>query len=124
MGFIDSVTSVLPTDGAFVQIQGGVMKGYCRNNNTQTATGTTIAITQNTWYSVTVEVVSTSLVTFTLYSEAGAVLWTDNVTTNIPSTTGRETGFGASVYESTTSAAAEILWLDYMSLEINRSLVR
>jgi hypothetical protein len=124
MGFIDSSTNTAPTDGCYVQIQSGVMTAICRNNNTQTASGTTTTITQNTWYSVVIEVISTSLVRFTLYSEAGASLWTQDITTNIPSATGRETGFGANVFETTTDAAAQILWLDYMLLEINRTLVR
>ena len=124
LGFFDSGTSALPTDAAFIQIQGGVLQGICRNNNTPTATGTTFTVTQNTWYSATIEVISTLLVRFTVFSESGTQLWTSDVTTNIPTAAGRETGFGAMVYETTTDAPADILHLDYLKFEINRTLVR
>lgn len=124
MGFQDSFTSTEPTDGVYLRIQGGVLRGRTRNNGVESNTATTFTVTQNTWYSCEITVNSTSLVTFVVRNEAGTILWTDTLTTNIPTAVGREIGFGVIAYETTTDAAADIMWLDYLLFEINRVLIR
>ena len=126
MGFFDSrAIQTAPTDGVWAEIVGGVLTGKCKNNSGPTNTGTTYTLTGSTWYTLTIELNSdASLATFTIYSEAGNQLWQQSVNANIPTATGRETGFGIIAGETTTSAAAVICYIDYMSLEITRTITR
>lgn len=124
MGFQDSLTSVAPTDGAYIQIQGGVLRGFCRNNTVESITASSFTVVQNTWYAAIIQVISTSLVRFSVLAENGQPLWTAELTTNIPTASGRETGFGTLVWETTTDAPADIEWLDYLLFDVDRSIVR
>jgi hypothetical protein len=127
MGFMDSqAIQTAPTDGAWAEVVGGVAKGWCKNNAGPTGTSTTYSLSQNTWYKLVIEVnADATLVTFTLYEcSSGNQLWQASVNANIPTASGRETGFGVIAGETSTDAAADICWVDYISLEINRSLTR
>jgi hypothetical protein len=129
LGFIDSTSATIPVDGAFFDIVGNgttlTATGKCRNNNTETATGTTFAPALNTWYTAIIEVNSAAnSVNFSIFAENGTNLFTSNVTTNIPTAAGRETGAGVYVGESTTDAAAGIIRLDYLRIESGKTLVR
>lgn len=130
MGFDDSTNQTDPVDGVFVKLIGNgtngyTVTGYARNNNAQTATGSTFTAVANTWYTLIVELnADATVATFTLETDAGATVWTDTVGSNIPKTAGRETAFQIIVFESTTDAAADIVWVDYCRVEINRMLTR
>ena len=130
MGFDDSTSTTDPTDGVFVKLIGNgtngyTVTGYARSNNAQTATASTFTAVANTWYTLIIELnAAATVATFTLETDAGATAWTDTVSANIPKTAGRETGFQILVFESTTDAAADILWVDYCRVEIGRVLVR
>lgn len=126
MGWQDTIVVTNPVDCVCLEITGaGVIGGICRSNNSETATATTFSLTQDAWYSGEIIInADATLVTFTVYSEAGAVVWTNTVATNIPKGAGRETGFGVIATQSTTDAAGAIIQIDYIGLEINRSLVR
>jgi hypothetical protein len=79
----------------------------------------------NTWYTGIIEVnAAGTLVTFSLVNDAETVLWTDTVNANIPTAAGRETGFGVIAGETSVDAAADIIHLDYLRMEINRTLTR
>ena len=65
-----------------------------------------------------------TLVTYTIYNEAGVQQWTDTVATNIPTGAGRDTSPCLIVAEGTTDAAADILRLDYVRWGTTRTLVR
>jgi hypothetical protein len=54
-------------------------------------------------------------VTFALYDDSGALLWTDTLSTNIPTASGRETGAGIIGTNSGTSAT-DLYHLDYMAI--------
>jgi hypothetical protein len=126
MGFIDNISSSAPVDGAFLfWTQGTGIVGAARSNNTQTQTASSFTPTNLTWYTAIIEVNSSAtLVDFSIFNDAGTLLWTDTVGANIPTASGRETGFGALVTESSVDAGADILILDYMRMEINRTLTR
>jgi hypothetical protein len=127
IGFHDSTSSTAPVDGAYLQYDGatGLMSAICRSNNTQTVAGSTFALAANTWYTCIIEAnANATSINFKIYSEAGILLWQENVATNIPTAAGRETGAGVIATESTNDAAADILDLDYLRIEINRTLTR
>lgn len=128
MGFFDSTTNVAPTDAAcFVITANGstiTMIGRTRANNTATDTVVTFNPSINTWYTGIIEVNSNaSSVNFSIFNESGTNVYSQNLA-NLPTAAGRETGAGVAAYESTTDAAADILHLDYLRIELNRTLTR
>jgi len=129
IGFQDSASATAPFDGVYFNIVGNgttlTATGSCRNNNTETATASTFAPANNTWYTCVIELNSNAtLATFTIFNESGTQQFNDTVATNIPTASGRETGAGVYIGESTTDAVAGIIRLDYMRIECSRTLVR
>jgi hypothetical protein len=129
LGFIDATSATAPVDGVYIDIVGNgttlTATGRARQNNVETATTETFAVANNTWYTCIVELNSdATAATFTIFNESGVLQWQSSVTSNVPKAVGRETGAGIYVGESTTDAAAGIIRLDYMRLEIGRALIR
>jgi hypothetical protein len=128
-GFHDCTTSVDAVDGAYLEIAqvGGVdgtVVGKCASNSVRSTTASSYLLTTNTWYRLRIAVDATAaLVTFTLLSEAGITLWTDTLSTNIPTAAGRETGHGIAATNSGTTAVA-LVDLDYLDMHISRTLTR
>lgn len=124
MGFFDTSTVAEPVDGCYFNINSsntGVfdLTGICRSNNIQSNTTTYIPITNLQWYTGIIEVNPTaSQVKFSLYNLINELVWNDSITTNIPNTVGRETGFGIIANQNSTDAAADIVQLDYMKLQL------
>jgi len=128
-GFHDSASSSDAVDGAYIemaQVGGvdGVIVGKTASNSTRSTTGTNYTLVTNTWYKLRIVVNSNaSRVDFYLYSEAGALLWTDNLTTNIPTAAGRETGNGIVATNSGTTALT-LVDLDSIIVILPRTLTR
>jgi hypothetical protein len=128
-GFLDTFTSADATDGCYIEMAqvggvNGVIVGKTASNSVRSTTATNLTLVTNTWYRLRVAVnAAANLVTFTCFSEAGAVLWTDTLAANIPTAAGRETGHGI-VATNSAGGYNEELTLDYMSLTIARALVR
>jgi len=130
LGWSDTAAAnTLPVDGVWFNISGTgaaiTLKGAASSNSGRTYTGSTYAPTTATWYRGTIGVnTAGTLVTYTIYNEAGASQWTDTVATNIPTGAGRDTSPCIIVAESTTDAAANILVMDYVNWGSTRTLVR
>lgn len=124
-GFGDNFSAAAaPVDGVWIDIAVLTLSGKTRNNSVESTTGTTYLLTAGTWYRARIVVNATATrVDFTLYSMAGAVLWTNFLTTNIPTTTGRETSHGLHSYK-TAVTATNLIDLDFMSLRMPKLLVR
>ena len=127
LGFQDSFAVAAPTDGAFVKIPStGALIGQTSAASVTSSTATIATVSIGTWYRALIEVNATATsVTFSLYSEAGALLGSASLTTNIPTVAGQETG----VITTTTLAiaagsAVDLLSLDYVGVAIDRTLVR
>jgi hypothetical protein len=124
VGFLDTTTSADPTDGAWINIAGTTLSGKTANNTSISTTGTTYTVSTDTWYRVKVVVNSAaSRVDFFAYTAAGAELWTNNLTTNIPTAAGRETGSGTIATNSGTSTVDVIQW-DFLLQYWTKDLVR
>lgn len=124
IGFHDTATNADATDGVYVEIDGsGVATGKTASNSSRSSTGTTTTLAASTWYRLRIVVNSTSLVTYTIYDEAGSVVWTDTLTTNIPSSAGRQTGCGTIATNSGTTAL-DLLELDSMAVTWSTDRVR
>jgi len=124
IGLHDSSSQLEPTDGVYFKITGATVEAKTAANGSYTTGGTTYDVSDNTWYhaNITLNADATSA-TLILYSEAGAVLLTQTITTNIPTTSTYYTGAGF-VATSTGTSARNIYYLDYMRLENDRELTR
>ncbi len=124
LGFIDSGAAAESVDGVYIGIDSsGVITGKTSSNSSRSSTGTTYTASASTWYRIRITINSSSSVTFTLYNDAGTVLWTDTLTTNIPTSSGRDTGVGALAYNSGTTAVT-MIHLDYMALSYGTDRTR
>lgn len=107
------------TDGAYFRIEGGVATGKTANNGTRTSTGTTQALTLNTWYHLKIVVgASEADVTFYIYTDDGTEVWSDSVTTNIPTAAGRETGHQF-IATSSNTTAEDLVDVDFLGTLMN-----
>ena len=125
-GFHDSVSVTAPVDGVYIYMDPatGIITGRTMSNSASSVTGTGYQLVTNTWYRLRIATnVDASRVDFYCYDEAGAELWTDNITTNIPTAAGREVGHGIVATNSGTTAVA-LCDIDYLSIEFARVLVR
>lgn len=124
-GFQDSATATLPTDGCYFYIANNNLTTACRSNNVQTNGTGSYQITDGQWNDGWIRVNSSATyVNFTLYSQTGAPVFSNNVSTNIPNATGRQAGFMMKSIETTTDAAANIACIDFVSIAINRRTTR
>ena len=119
MGFSDSSTAADPTDGCWLKSSDLVVTGYCKNNAGPTATGTTYTLSAGTWYIGEVEMnAGATQATFRIKNAGGSsTLWTDTVSSNIPTTSARAFGARLASWQSTTSAAAILVYWDYVKIE-------
>ena len=124
MGFLDAISVSAPTDGVWIDINAATVAGKTANNTTTSTTSSTYTASATTWYRATIVINSAaSSVTFTLYDAAGSSLWTDTLTTNIPTGAGRFVGFEFQSWK-TTAGAGTLAELDYIKLYTPRTLTR
>lgn len=124
LGFLDATSVTAPVDGVLVTIPAtGVMVGQAITNSSVTTTATNYTVSINTWYRVKIVVApGGASATFYLFSDAGALLWTDTAT-GLPTGAGRQTGAGAIASES-AGATAALMVIDYMSVSYNSDRAR
>ena len=114
-GFIDSITAE-STDGAFFRYTHGTNSGrfqaVTRNNGVETATDTGITVAANTRYDfeITVNAAGTSVE----FKINGSVVATN--TANIPTASGRETGYGVMALRSVGTAAFNCYDCDFIEV--------
>ena len=127
MGFLDATTYADAVDGAYFELPAGSLAivGKTASNSTRSTTGTSYTLTVSTWYRARLEVNSSATqVNFYVYDSNGTQLWTNNLTTNIPTGSGRNTGAGVIATNSGTTATL-LAYFDYMAVGvINRNLTR
>jgi hypothetical protein len=117
MGFHDSNNGTEATDGVYINIAGTTLSGKVATNpSTKVVTGTTFTISGSTWYRAKIVVNSDlSGASYALYNDSGTVLWSDTLTTTVPSTAGHETGSGVTV-QTSNSTLTHLFNMDYMSM--------
>ena len=123
-GFHDATSSADAVDGCYFEMAAsGAVIGKTANNSTRSSTATIATLSTATWYHGRVTVNSdATLVTFELFSDAGALLGSATLSANIPGST-RLLGFG---YIATESAGAtqDLVRVDYMRVGLRRKLLR
>ena len=126
MGFTDTTNSSDATDGVYVEIPAGSLGlvGKTANNGTRSTTSSSYTISINTWYRAKIVINSDATrADFYLYNDSGTQLWTDYLTTNIPTGSGRETGAGLVATNSGTTATL-LAYFDWMAVWFERTLTR
>jgi hypothetical protein len=94
----------------------GIIYGRTRTNSVGSTTGTGYQLITNTWYIAKIIVnADATRVDFYLYNEAGALLWTDFLTTNIPTASNTDLGHGTIATNSGTTAV-NLVDYDLLSL--------
>ena len=135
MGFIDTfVAADTVTDGLYFNITGNTtvmpagsfnITGVAKANNVETVTTPSFLGKNGTWYEFAIYVQSTSLATFYIYNDTtGELLWNATVTSNIPTTTGRETSVGLICATVGGTTAQRVCQADMFGVGINRSVIR
>lgn len=91
-GFTDSTSSADSVDGVYFEINGSSsIVAKTAANSVRTTGAATGTLTASAWYHARIYVNSLTSAVFYIYDEAGAQVFTDTITTNIPSGAGRET---------------------------------
>lgn len=113
--FIDSI-SAESIDGCFFRYTHGTNAGkfqaVTRNNSAETAVDTGITVVANTWYDLYVEVNAAG--TSAVFYINGALVAT--IGTNIPTASGRDTGYGVMALRSAGTAAINCYDCDYIEV--------
>lgn len=116
VGFMDTTDHTDNVDGAYFELSAGTLKGKTATNSTRSTTGTTYTPSTATWYRLVIMVKSdASRVDFYIYNDAGTILWTNSLTTNIPTAVGRETGAGI-VATNVGTTQTYLIHVDYMGI--------
>ena len=102
IGFNDTVGSGDSTNGVYIYMtSSGVFAGKTSQTSTRSTTGTTYTCSLSTWYKFVVLLASgASRATFYIYSDSGTLLWSDYLTTNLPTAAGQQTGAGNVAWSS------------------------
>lgn len=121
LGYLDSISGE-PVDGAYFRYthgnNSGNWQGVCRSNNAESSTNFTTAPVTTGWQKLSLNVYADgSRVDFTIGGTTQAV------TTNIPTSAGRETGIGAAILKSVGTTARTML-LDYLYHTFNLATAR
>lgn len=125
LGWNDSADHNEPVDGLYLEMSGGVIYGRHSSNSTRSSTATSFAPATTTYYYGTIQVNdAATLVTYSIYSEAGALLWSDTLATNIPTAAGRETRWEFMAYCTGTGSAFSLIEMDFFLYAYLKPLVR
>jgi hypothetical protein len=127
MGFLDATAAGDATDGVYFELPANSLGivGKTANNAVRTTSATIATLTVNTWYRCRIEINSNATqANFYVYDDSGTLLGSTNITTNIPTAAGRETGAGLVATNSGTTATL-LAYFDFMAVGYNgRELTR
>lgn len=116
-GFGDQLTSTAFVDGVWIEFSGSAaVTCKTRSNSTETASATVATLSASTWYHgrITLNAGATSA-TCQIFDDSGTSQGSQAVTTNIPTASGREAGWGTIATNSGT-VAADLVAMDRMRL--------
>ena len=123
-GFHDANTATAPVDGAYFEVgPDSILWGKTMKASVASTTGTSYTLTVATWYRLKIVVnADATRVDFYVYDDAGTQLWTNNLTTNIPTDL---TGHGLITTKEHTGTGAGIILMhvDYMDVYLG-TLIR
>lgn len=114
-GYLDSITSTAPTDGAYIELDSNAnanIQCVTASNSTRTTTDSGIAVAANTWYDVIITVTNDTSVKFYIAALGTAPALVVTTATNIPSGTARVYFAGTNIGKTagTTSRDYDFWW--------------
>jgi spore coat protein U-like protein len=118
MGFLDTSLTAA-TDGVYCKIADGVITGQTASNSTVSTTATNYTLSAETWYRLVIQLnEDATAATFTLYADdSDTVLWTDALSTNIPTEAGRNLAQQDVCYfTNPDETITSIGYIDYMDI--------
>jgi hypothetical protein len=119
LGFIDTVSINDCTDGVYFEISNSLINTRTANNSVITSGSSNLAISALTYYWLSISLNSNATVaTFKVFSEAGSLLFNSTTNTNIPTTSGRETGVGI-IAHNTLAVASDLYTLDFLGFGLD-----
>lgn len=127
IGFTDNLVAAgLPANGVYLYFSGDgtnmLVDGRTSSASTSGITLSNYTLSANTWATAIVELdTSATTATFSLYDDDGVSLWSDTLSSNIPTA---PVNYVVRFNNSSTDAAQSMLYVDYTSFEINRTLNR
>lgn len=124
MGFVNSVSISTPVNAVYLRIVGTTLEGVASTDSSPSTTSSFYVVAPSTWYRGRLVInADATRADFYIYSMAGAQLWTDNVTSNIPVGGGRVMGCVVTSFNSGTTSEY-LLYLDYIAQWYNTALAR
>jgi len=126
-GWHNTANQTAPTRAAYIDIAGTTITGKTINNTGNSTTGTSYTLSTGTWYRGIVEINSdVTLATFKIYSDAGVLLWSDTLSTNLPNyALNHMMGCNlVAVRTSSAGAITDFFAVDYTYYYIDRNLTR
>ncbi len=113
-GVLDSLNGV-PTDGVFFEMDSNTdpqIQCVCRQNNTETRVDSGVTLTQGTTYRFICVITNDTQAEFYIGAGGAAPTLVATITTNIPTGTTRQTGFGSVLLKSagTNSRTFEVFY--------------
>lgn len=116
IGFHNSLDNNPPTNGVYFNIVNDVVKGRTAKNSSSSETGTEYSLASNAYYCFAIDIdTSASTATFKIYSDDQSLLWSDTLSTNMP--TGA-LGFGVNAWTTASDEVKYLLTLDYMEFTL------
>lgn len=125
MGFHDSVTNADATNGCYIEFgASGVPVGKTANAGTRTTSANiTAGLSASTWYHARITVnAAVNSVTFEIFDDAGTLLGTQTVTTNLPADTTQL--HCCCIATESVGATQNLIVLDLMGYKLNRAVTR
>jgi hypothetical protein len=117
LGYMNSTSVFEAASGSYFRFNGVNITGIARRNNAQSVT-TTFTPTADIWYNfyITVNSTATNILFEIKNEDADQLLWSDNVTSNIPGFNGPSATFGLGIeaYQTTNDAAGDMVHIDYL----------
>jgi hypothetical protein len=116
IGLHDANTSVAPVDGVYFEHTGtSTVSAKTMSNSVGTTAGTTFTATAGVWYRFRIDMTTSARADFFIYDESATQLYTNNITTNIPTGASRNVGSTVIGTNSTTTGAIDICEVDYVA---------
>lgn len=129
LGFTDATLISDPVDGVWLEYDYNAsttsIVGRTSVNNSRSTTASGFVFSNDAWYKGEIIINSdATAATFKIYDTDYQLLWSDTLSSNVPSGPTRPFGAGASAYENSTNAAQSLVILDYMEFIVPRKLFR
>jgi len=123
MGFCDTLDAIAWADCACIKINGTTLTGETESNNAGSTTGTSYTVAVDTWYRVVIEVnADATSVSFKLYADdSDTLLWSNTLTTNIPTAAGRELHYVITAIMASPTGTTVLLLIDYLNIQFTNS---